>query len=107
MVYQSLVLIICRVGLPKKTETFFFFVINEAKATDFRRQLKQLLPSITSCKQASGDRSELAKHKKSKTAPGKHTVPSKKDDPELLKLVGVNIAFSFTGLEKVSRSSPN
>ncbi|KIM71740.1 hypothetical protein PILCRDRAFT_16772 [Piloderma croceum F 1598] len=67
-------------GLPKKHQSFLFFVILDA--TQFQHRLKDIIPLITTTKQALRDIQAIKEHK----AKG------------LLKLVGTNIAFSHTGL---------
>ncbi|KAL5503918.1 DYP1 [Sanghuangporus vaninii] len=73
-------------GFPKRTEDFIFFNIQNAAA--FKRDLKQLIPAITSTADIQKLRKDIDDHKKS----GKHG---------LLKAVGINIAFSVKGLEKL------
>ena len=83
----------CRInGLPKKTETFFFFQIDKNRVHDFRAQLAHLVPLITSSAQAIDDQNKIAQHKK-----GGHG--------GLLKLSGVNVAFTHKGLTAVSSTS--
>ncbi|KAF8879817.1 hypothetical protein BD779DRAFT_1446702 [Infundibulicybe gibba] len=74
------------VGLLKKTETFDFFQINDVAA--FKQLLKTLIPHVKTAKQALDDRSEVQHHKKSGGA-------------ELIRLSGINIAFSHFGLQKL------
>lgn len=78
------------VGLPKKTQTYFFFQIDNLRVHDFRKQLVKLIPLITTTAQAIVDQEKIAQHKKS-TAQGKGA-------PPLLKLSGVNLVFSHKGL---------
>nr|7ANV_A Chain A, ancestral D-type dye decolorizing peroxidase [Geotrichum candidum] len=84
-------------GLPKKTETYFFFKITDAAA--FRKHLKQLIPLITTTAQVQKDRKAIDEHKKSNQKSGK--------PPELLPLAGVNIAFSHAGLKKLGINDDN
>jgi len=80
-------------GLPKKSEIFFFFQMNEDKVQDFRKQLAQLVPLITSSAQVKKDREQIDKNK---TAP-----QDPKSPPPLLKLSGVNLSFTQKGLTLV------
>lgn len=73
-------------GFPKRIEYFIFFNIQDAAA--FKRNLKKLIPAITSTADIQKLRKDIGDHKKC----GKHG---------LLKCVGINIAFSVKGLEKV------
>ena len=85
-----------RAGLPKKTETYFFFRVGDAQVQEFRRQLGKLVPLITTTAQVVDDRATIAQHKRDAAA--------RNVKPELLPLSGVNIAFSHKGLEKVGRT---
>lgn len=85
----ELSLTLLRLGLPKKTQTFSFFRIDDKHVTDFRTQLLHLLPLITSSTDATGHRERIARHKRNK-------------DAGLLSITGVNVAFSSRGLQKVS-----
>lgn len=78
-------------GLPKKTETYVFFQIENAQA--FRTQLTKLVPMITSTAQVQADRATIAQNKKD--------AKEKNVAPPLLKMCGVNISFTHTGLVKV------
>ncbi|KAL9100162.1 MAG: hypothetical protein Q9163_004427 [Psora crenata] len=80
-------------GLPKKTETFVFFQIDDARVHDFRTQLTKLVPMITTTAQVIDDRNRIAEHKKNRGG--------KDADPPLLEMAGVNIAFSHKGLAKM------
>ena len=83
-------------GLPKKTETCYFFRINDAYVHEFRTQLGKLVPLITSTAEVINDqRKQLAQNKKD--------AAEKKITPPLLKMSGVNISFSTKGLKKVSQ----
>lgn len=75
-----------RCGLPKKKELFFFFEILDA--TKFRKQLVEFAPFVTSVKDAEDERKAIERHKKQRS-------------PGLVKLSGVNIAFSHKGFVKV------
>lgn len=84
-----------RSGLPKKTQTYVFFQITDANA--FRRALSDLVPVITSTEQVLRHRQSITDNKK-KAADQGHA-------PQLLDIVGVNIAFSHTGLVTVGYTS--
>jgi hypothetical protein len=102
-------LILPRAGLPKKTQTFLFFQIDNARVYEFRMQLAELVPLITTTVQVMNDQKKIVHHKKSvasqratqeylETSDGQEHLT-----PELLKLSGLNLAFSEKGLEKVGR----
>ncbi|KNZ82347.1 Peroxidase 1 [Termitomyces sp. J132] len=69
-------------GLPKKTQTYFFFQITDVKL--FKIQLSHFIPQIETTSQVLKDRKAIEDHKK-------------KGNKTLLKIVGVNIAFSHKG----------
>lgn len=71
-------------GLPKKTETFVFFSINDP--TTFCQELRQVADEIAHTVHVADARSNIASNK------GDGTVST----------VGANIAFSFQGLKRVS-----
>ncbi|KAG6868853.1 hypothetical protein C0993_008982 [Termitomyces sp. T159_Od127] len=73
-------------GLPKKTQTYFFFAITDVKL--FRSQLSHLVPFIKTTSQALDDRKKIDDHKK-------------KGNKTLIEMVGVNIAFSHQGFVKL------
>ncbi|KAI5119113.1 hypothetical protein M0805_007860 [Coniferiporia weirii] len=73
-------------GIPKRFEDFIFFNIQDAAA--FKRDLKTLIPAITTTAQIQKMRQDISNHK-SKGLPG------------LLKCLGINIAFSALGLKKL------
>lgn len=81
-------------GLPKKTETFLFFQIDDGKVPEFRAQLANLIPLIRTAAQALDDQNQIQQSKKDAA---QHKVAN-----PLLKLSGVNIAFTHPGLKKVS-----
>lgn len=81
-------------GLPKKTETYFFFQIDSVRVHEFRTQLAKLVPHITSTAQALSDRQKIAQNKKD--------AAEKKDVPEDLKMTGLNLSFTQKGLTQVS-----
>ena len=82
-------------GLPKKTETCYFFRIESAHVSEFRTRLSKLVPLITTTTQTVNDqRKQIAQAKKD--------AAEKKYAPPLLKMSGVNISFSHKGLQKVS-----
>ena len=80
------------VGLPKKVQHYLFFQIDD-DVTAFRKRLSLLIPLITTTTQAQEDRAKIAANKKKAAEEGR--------PPELLKVSGVNIAFSQFGLHKV------
>jgi len=73
-------------GLPKKTQTFLFFDIT--KATQFRLQLKAVIPFISTTKQVLDDLKAIQQHKQ-------------QGGKGLLTLTHTNIAFSAKGLKVV------
>ncbi|KAI0364308.1 Dyp-type peroxidase [Pilatotrama ljubarskyi] len=81
------------VGLPKKSQQYIIFRIDE-NVTAFRQNLAKLIPLITTTTQVMQDWAKIAANKKAAEEQGK--------TPELLKLSGVNIAFSHAGLLKAS-----
>ncbi|KAF8621428.1 hypothetical protein AX15_007788 [Amanita polypyramis BW_CC] len=81
-------------GLPKKTETDLFFKI--ANVDEFKRHLFRIIPLITTAEQVSTDRDAIVHHKQ-REGP----------KPELIKIAGVNIAFSHTGFEKLGIDDKN
>jgi Dyp-type peroxidase family len=80
-------------GLPKMTEAFVFFQIDEQRINEFRRQLARLVPLITSNTQVLNDLEKIAQNKKS-AAERNVVLP-------LLKMSGVNLAFTHKGLVKM------
>ncbi|KAG6816227.1 hypothetical protein H0H87_007598 [Tephrocybe sp. NHM501043] len=70
-------------GLPKKTQTYFFFQITDVKL--FRSQLSHFVPLVKTTAQVLKDRKAIDDHKK-------------RGDKTLIKMVGVNISFSHKGL---------
>ena len=81
-------------GLPKKTEIFFFFTIDNGKIKDFRAQLADFVPLIRTGAQALDDQKKIAQSQNEAAQQGK--------EKPLLKLSGVNIAFTQAGLTLVS-----
>ncbi|KAL9609257.1 MAG: hypothetical protein Q9167_005958 [Letrouitia subvulpina] len=75
-------------GIPKKTETYFFFQIKDTHVHEFRAQLAHLIPLITSTAQVQHDRKRISESKKEKQG-------------HIIKIIGVNIAFSHKGLVKL------
>ncbi|THH11014.1 dyp-type peroxidase [Phellinidium pouzarii] len=73
-------------GMPKRTEDFIFFNIQNANA--FKHSLKLLIPSITTTAQIQKLRQDISDHKRA-GATG------------LIQCVGINIAFSNQGLKKL------
>ncbi|KAF9002157.1 peroxidase TAP [Cyathus striatus] len=84
-------------GLPKKTETWYFFQIVDP--TDFRRRFRNFIPYVKSVAQVLKDRDDIEKHKR------KHDQSGTK--PHLIPLVGVNVAFSHFGLDKIGVDDKN
>ncbi|KAI0833770.1 peroxidase TAP [Trametes gibbosa] len=76
-------------GLPKKVQEYIIFQIG-SDVIAFRKALNKLLPLITTTTQVQQDRAKIAANKKAAEEKGKK--------PELIKLSGVNIAFSQAGL---------
>ncbi|KPI35787.1 Peroxidase 2 [Cyphellophora attinorum] len=74
------------VGLPKKAQKFFFFTI--ADVDTFRKRLVSVIPLITTCLQTYENRQAIRKR------------PRKEDR---LHMSGVNIAFSWRGLQKIDK----
>ncbi|KAF8151502.1 hypothetical protein B0H34DRAFT_131748 [Crassisporium funariophilum] len=79
-------------GLPKKTETWYFFQVTEPTA--FRRNLRNFIPLIKNVAQVIRDRDDIEKHKRDDQEHGRK--------PQLIPLVGVNIAFSHFGFKKLA-----
>ncbi|KDR71616.1 hypothetical protein GALMADRAFT_143869 [Galerina marginata CBS 339.88] len=78
-------------GLPKKTETLYFFQITDA--VKFREDLKKIIPLVKSVAQVLKDREEIEKHKRGHGLHGFRSI--------LIPLVGVNISFSHFGFKKL------
>jgi hypothetical protein len=78
----------CRSGLPKKTQLYIFFDIDDV--TEFRKKLLCFIPIIKTVAGVLKDRQDIDDHKKNKR-------------PGLLTLVGVNISFSHKGFLKVRK----
>ena len=91
--YRQSRLTIHRAGLPKKTQTYLFFVINQFRVEKFRHQLAKLIPLITTTAQVFEDQELIAHTKKIAAHRGQA--------PPLLRLSGVNISFSHRGLQQV------
>ncbi|KAM5544620.1 hypothetical protein V8D89_001518 [Ganoderma adspersum] len=79
-------------GLPKKVQHYLFFQIDD-NVTAFRKRLHLLIPLITTTTQVQDDRAKIAANKKK--------AAEQRKAPELLRLSGVNIAFSQFGLTKL------
>ncbi|KAF8225253.1 Dyp-type peroxidase [Tricholoma matsutake] len=73
-------------GLPKKTQTYFFFEITDVKR--FRQQLAKFADNIRTVKQVLDDRKDIDDHKR-------------KGNKDFLSKVGVNIAFSHKAFVKL------
>lgn len=85
-------------GLPKQSQSFFFFQIDQADA--FRSDLTNLVPLITTAEQTKGNISEIRRFKVNshlKVDDGDGEVVH----PDVITVSGVNIAFSARGLQKV------
>ncbi|KAF2707322.1 DyP-type peroxidase [Pleomassaria siparia CBS 279.74] len=85
-------------GLPKQTQSFFLFQIDEVDG--FRSNLLNLVPLITSAEQTKGNITEIRRFKelnglKVNEGDGE-TV-----HPDVITVSGVNIAFSAKGLAKI------
>ena len=74
-------------GIPKRAQDFLFFTIQDAAA--FKKDLKQLIPAITTTAQLQQVRNQINQHKSSGAT-------------DLVKVCGLSISFTFTGLTKVS-----
>ncbi|THV05906.1 Dyp-type peroxidase [Dendrothele bispora CBS 962.96] len=81
------------VGIPKKTQTYFFFEI-QGDPSLFRKALVDIVPLIKNASQAQKDRDAIKEHKH-------------KGDGTLLHMTGTQIAFSHAGLEKVCNTDPS
>ncbi|KAL0948438.1 hypothetical protein HGRIS_011015 [Hohenbuehelia grisea] len=73
-------------GLPKKTETFYFFEVT--KVDRFRSQFSEFVPLVKTAAQVNGHREEIYAHKQQKK-------------PGLVTFAAVNVAFSQSGLSKL------
>ncbi|KAH8102235.1 Dyp-type peroxidase [Cristinia sonorae] len=71
------------IGFSKRFESAVFFQIDNADA--FRKQLAALVPKITTAAQAASDKDKIKEHKRN-------------GGKDLLKISGLNISFSQTGL---------
>ncbi|RDX44006.1 Dyp-type peroxidase [Lentinus brumalis] len=79
-------------GLPKKVQHYLLFQIDD-DVQAFRQRLKLLIPLITTTPQVQDDRAKIAAAKKAATEQGKPA--------PLVKLSGINISFSHSGLVKL------
>ncbi|KAF2642480.1 Dyp-type peroxidase [Massarina eburnea CBS 473.64] len=86
-------------GLPKQTESFFFFQINQADA--FQTSLANLVPLITTAEQTKGNIETIRTFKINNSI-----LPTQGDGetvhPDVVSVNGVNIAFSAKGLQKLN-----
>ncbi|THH33434.1 heme-thiolate peroxidase [Antrodiella citrinella] len=74
------------IGFAKRLETAIFFIVDDVDS--FRKQLALLVPKITTADQVANDKDSIKKHKQS-------------GGTDLLKISGLNIAFSQSGLTKL------
>jgi len=74
------------IGFAKRLELGLFFQIDNVDG--FRKQLVQLAPLITTAEQVANDKDSIKKHKQA-------------GNTDLLKISGLNIAFSQSGLTKL------
>ncbi|KAF1960067.1 Dyp-type peroxidase [Byssothecium circinans] len=86
-------------GLPKQTESFFFFQIDQVDS--FQTNLANLVPLVTTAEQTKSNISEIQRFKKN------NRIPITKGDgetvhPDIITVSGVNIAFSAKGLQKLN-----
>ena len=91
-------LTLCRFGLPKQTQSFFFFSINEVDG--FRTNLANVVPLITSAEETKDNVGDIRRAKL------RANLPADEGDgevvhPAFVTVSGVNIAFSSKGLQKV------
>lgn len=77
-----------RPRLPKKAETFLFFRIT--KPREFKNHMSGLIPLLTTADDAFKMRQDIYHKKAAGTLKG------------LIQLSAINVAFSATGLKKVS-----
>ncbi|KAF5374348.1 hypothetical protein D9758_004699 [Tetrapyrgos nigripes] len=84
------------VGIPKKTQTYFFFQI-DGDPSLFRKALVDIVPLIKTAAQVQKDREALREHKRRHGHGGDGPGP-------LLKMTGTQIAFSNAGLVKMGIS---
>ncbi|KAJ3494915.1 hypothetical protein NLJ89_g10713 [Agrocybe chaxingu] len=83
---EEILIFIHRSGLPKKTQFYIFFDIKDA--AKFRADLVKFIPVVKTVAQVLKDRDDIADHKR-------------RGLPGLIPMVGVNIAFSHTGFQKL------
>ena len=82
-------------GLPKKTQTFFFFQIDKNRVSEFRKQLAKFVPEITTTTNVVKNREDIDRNKAE--AQKSNTKPS------LLEISGINISFTKKGLTQVRK----
>lgn len=101
------IILILPSGLPKKTETFLFFRIDDARVHQFRTQLAKLVPLITTTSQVVKDRERIAQHKKDmpERTGGQEVLKDNRGPPPFLGISGVNLAFTHKGLQKVGSTA--
>ncbi|MCJ1385563.1 hypothetical protein MMC17_008686 [Xylographa soralifera] len=84
-------------GLPKKIQSYYFFTIDQHRVHNFRTRLLHLVPLITTTTQVMSDMAKIATAKKT-AAEGEFA-------PPLLKMSGINIAFTQKGLVQLGISN--
>ncbi|CAA7264490.1 unnamed protein product [Cyclocybe aegerita] len=77
-------------GLPKKTETWYFFQISNP--TKFRKDFRNFIPLVKSADGVLEDRKAIDKHKRQQGGGWK---------PHLIPIAGVNVSFSHFGFQKL------
>jgi hypothetical protein len=86
-----------RPGVPKLHEFFLFFNITSERR--FRRDLKRLIPLVTTANDAVKFNEQIRQNKTE--------VSSGEAKSEVIPLTGVNLAFSAKGLKKVRPAIPS
>ncbi|CAI6334160.1 unnamed protein product [Periconia digitata] len=85
-------------GLPKQTEKFLFFQINDVDG--FRTNFGNVIPLITTAEQTSGNISEI-RQTKQRIGLAANEGDGETVHPAVVTVSGVNIAFSAKGLSKI------
>jgi hypothetical protein len=78
-------------GLPKRVELFFFFQIADGRVRDFCRSLKQVAKEISHVDNTAQMRKDINDNK------------AERKEGDIVEMAGANIAFSWRGLQKVSK----